>query len=142
MGNSSSHSAPFTPSSPSILVTTLWHLSLALSLTSWVFALMAKLWLHAYTQGTTMPTSSADAALLQRNKTLEIWKTRAISTFIHHLFQLSIALFLVGMVIHLFTLPVNSAAAGLSAVTIVIVLIFAYCYKSALRGVEQQNVRV
>lgn len=126
IGNSSNQSAvqatSFTPSSPSILINTLWYLTLVLSLASALFGMMAKQWLREYMQWTTMSTLPVNAVFLRqlRYQTFVDWKTPGILACIPVLLEVAVVLFSVGMVIHLFTL--NAIVAGVSTVAVAIML--------------------
>ncbi|KAF8551130.1 hypothetical protein OG21DRAFT_1487242 [Imleria badia] len=128
MGNSSNHSAvqptPFTPSSPSVLINTLWYLSLVLSLASALFGMMAKQWLREYMQWTIMSTLPADAVFLRqlRYEAFVDWKTPGILACIPVLLEVAVILFFVGMVVHLFTLNAIVADVCTAAVAITLTL--------------------
>ncbi|KAF8549348.1 hypothetical protein OG21DRAFT_1421449 [Imleria badia] len=101
---------------------TLWFCSLILSLTSVVFGMTAKHWLHEYIQWTTMSTSPADAVLFRqlRYEAFVEWGTPTIIDYISFLLQVAIALFFVGLVILLFTL--NPITAGVCTILVAITL--------------------
>ncbi|KIJ62275.1 hypothetical protein HYDPIDRAFT_30538 [Hydnomerulius pinastri MD-312] len=112
MGNLSSPSAvqsgpeQFKPPSSSVWINALWFLSLVLSLASALFGMMAKQWLREYMQWTTMMSLPEDAVLVRqlRYEAFMDWNTPAMLASIPALLEVAVILFLLGMVILLYTL--------------------------------------
>ncbi|KAF8549349.1 hypothetical protein OG21DRAFT_1488605 [Imleria badia] len=89
-------SAPFTLTSPSVLMNKIWYLSLVLNLAYVLFGMMVKKRLRTYMQWTTTSTFPTDARILRLQHYNEFvgWKTPAIIAYMPVLLQVAIGLFL------------------------------------------------
>uniref|UniRef100_A0A0W0G993 DUF6535 domain-containing protein n=1 Tax=Moniliophthora roreri TaxID=221103 RepID=A0A0W0G993_MONRR len=111
----------FHASALSVRVNTFWFLSLILSLTSGLFALLCKQWLREHRRD--LPTNSPGEALglrHMRERSLEIWGVPSFLAALPILLELALLLFFAGVVDLLWSLHhvpfiVASIAVGISA---------------------------
>ncbi|OJT05954.1 hypothetical protein TRAPUB_3141 [Trametes pubescens] len=146
---------PFRAPASAVWINTLWFSSLVCSLASASIALMVKQWLHELSVGVS-GTSRESARIRQyRVNSLRQWRVGGIVIVIPILLQLALVLFLVGLVILLWTLhgTVAAVASGLvgtlfvflAVTTLLPVLRVDCCYRSpqaigifiAFRGVRR-----
>ncbi|KAK7062895.1 hypothetical protein VNI00_000392 [Paramarasmius palmivorus] len=116
-----SSASTFQASSLSVRVNTFWFLSLILSLTSGLFALLGKQWLREHRRD--VPTSSPGEALglrQMRDRSLEIWGVPSFLAALPILLELALLLFFAGVIdllwsLHRVPFIVVSIAVGVSA---------------------------
>ncbi|CAE6480399.1 unnamed protein product [Rhizoctonia solani] len=108
--NSTSPEAPgFTPPSTAIWVNALWFLSLSLSVSVSLVAMLAKQWCHSYMSGRTGQPHVQARQRQRRLDGLERWKMPEILAFLPTLMHLSLILFFVGLTIYLWDIHVGVA---------------------------------
>ncbi|ESK83772.1 hypothetical protein Moror_11092 [Moniliophthora roreri MCA 2997] len=114
-------SSTFKADDLSIRVNTFWFLSLILSLSSGLFALLSKQWLREHRR--IVPTSSSAEALglrYMRNKSLEIWGVPSLLALLPILLEVALLLFFAGIIdllrsLHHIPFIAVATAAGVSA---------------------------
>ncbi|CAE6460047.1 unnamed protein product [Rhizoctonia solani] len=128
-GNASSTASPddilkFTPSSGARWVNGLWFMSLGLSLTAALAAVLAKEWLAAYVSD--RPTQPKKRAIQRqrRRESLDRWMLPAVISILPMLMHASLLIFLVGLIIWLWMLDLIIAL----AFTIMFVAIILYYF--------------
>lgn len=106
--------ASFTASRTDVWVNSLWFVSLALSLSTALLAVIAKQWLRQYSSF--IPGSARTRALTRqlRYVGLEKWGVRLIISLLPTILHVSLFLFMSGLVV--FLLPLNNALACIIAV--------------------------
>ncbi|KAG8828082.1 hypothetical protein FRC19_009938 [Serendipita sp. 401] len=146
---------PFTPSASAVRVNTLWFSSLALALGVAVQVMLAKQWLHKYSEG--LPTVPRLRMQLRqyRYDSLRAWALPEVVNFLPTLLHLALALFLLGLVDFLweintfvatFTLAICVLFGTMYAVFMILPHIFTDCpYKtpfSQLLGLVYYQIRI
>ena len=101
-----SSTAAFDPGRASRWINGLWFMALLLSLAAAFFAMVAKQWLREYLQWTSLSADPSEVVVLRqlRADAWEKWQVPALIGAIPALLELSLVLFLCGMVILLWTL--------------------------------------
>ncbi|CAE6519326.1 unnamed protein product [Rhizoctonia solani] len=99
----------FTPSSVAVCVNALWFLSLALSVSVSLVAMLAKQWCHSYTSGRTGQPHVQARQRQRRLDGLEHWKMPEILAFLPTLMHVSLILFFVGLTIYLWDIHIGVA---------------------------------
>lgn len=114
---------PFSAPTSAVWINTLWFSSLICSLASASIALMVKQWLHDLSIGVS-GTSRESARMRQyRLNSLRHWHVGSIVIIIPILLQLSLFLFLAGLIMLLWTLHVTVASVATSLVGVLFVFV-------------------
>lgn len=98
--------SPFTPSTNAFLVNGLWFTSLAITLSTALFAVLAKQWLYYYISSITGTANEKVRARQLRFKGFELWKVGAIVDLLPILLHLAVGIFLTGIILLLFPLDI------------------------------------
>ncbi|CAE6462245.1 unnamed protein product [Rhizoctonia solani] len=126
----------FTPSLVAVWVNGLWFLSLSLSVSVSLVAMLAKQWCYSYMSGRTGQPHVQARSRQRRLDGLERWKMPEILAFLPTLMHLSLVLFFVGLTIYLWDIHIGVAIPVLSitaltfifyATTTILPLGNAYC---------------
>lgn len=101
-------SPPFQASGSTIWISTLWFLSLILSLAAALFGMISKQWLREYLQWTTMSGPSENLVALRqaRYEAFMDWKTPAVIALMPVLLEIALIVFLLGLEGLLWTLNI------------------------------------
>ncbi|KAI8978180.1 hypothetical protein BD414DRAFT_422167 [Trametes punicea] len=110
------------PQTSAIWLNALWFSSLVTSLSSASLGIMVKQWLNEYNSGISSGTSREAARIRQyRLNNLKKWRVAEVVTMIPILLQLSLALFLAGLLVLLWSLH-HAVAAPATALIILLAL--------------------
>ncbi|KAJ1304992.1 hypothetical protein OPQ81_000035 [Rhizoctonia solani] len=145
---------PFLPSHTSVVVNTLWYLSLSLSVAVALLAMLAKEWCHLFMSNRTGQMYEQGRRRQQRWDEIERWKMIDVITLLPILMHIALLLFAVGLSIRLWNLNILVAipvvlttviATILYTATYWLPLIFEFCpYATAssklLRGYMQLGI--
>jgi hypothetical protein len=97
--------SPFQAQRPDVRVNVCWFVSLLLSLVVALFGIFLKQWMRAYMKWTDVTPEREAVAIRQlRYRSLETWRLQAILALLPTLLQLSVILFLSGLLIFLLNL--------------------------------------
>lgn len=114
------------PSRGDVWVNGLWFISLTLSLSTALFAVLARQWFHQYTA---IPSGSfRDRALTRqyRSEGLTEWRVLVLISLLPVLLHIALGLFLVGLVV--FLMPLNPAIAWtVAGITFLVYIIYMIC---------------
>jgi hypothetical protein len=133
----------FTPSATIVAVNVLWFCGLILSLFAALFGILAKQWLHAYSKWSERALPK-DTLLLRDfyQEGFILWRVPEIIGILPALLQVALLLFVVGLIVYLWTLNVavatvlSALVAGmisLAGLTVILPVIYEDCpYKSPL----------
>ncbi|CAE6437961.1 unnamed protein product [Rhizoctonia solani] len=99
----------FTPSLAAVWVNALWFLSLSLSVSVSLVAMLAKQWCYSYMSGRTGQPHVQARSRQRRLDGLEHWKMPEILAFLPTLMHLSLVLFFVGLTIYLWDIHIGVA---------------------------------
>ncbi|KAJ1304272.1 hypothetical protein OPQ81_005432 [Rhizoctonia solani] len=105
----SSNEADFKPSAAAIWVNALWFLSLALSVSVSLATMLAKQWCYSYMSGRAGQPHIQARTRQRRLEELERWKMPEILAILPVFMHLSLFLFFIGLVIHLWDTHVGVA---------------------------------
>ncbi|PSS32118.1 hypothetical protein PHLCEN_2v2114 [Hermanssonia centrifuga] len=114
---------PFCPSTTARWINILWFLSLVFSLTSALFGILAKQWIREYLQWNSALAPARENVLVRqlRFEAWNDWKVSAGISAIPALLELSVVLFLVGLLVLLWTVDIVVA----TVITIVTAVLLA-----------------
>ncbi|CCO37848.1 hypothetical protein BN14_12008 [Rhizoctonia solani AG-1 IB] len=99
----------FEPSTAAVWVNALWFLSLALSVSVSLITMLAKQWCHSYMSGRAGQPHVQARTRQKRLEELEKWKMPEILAILPVFMHLSLFLFFVGLIIHLWDTHVGVA---------------------------------
>ncbi len=118
---------PFRASSTARWINILWFLSLVFSLGSALFGILTKQWIREYLQWAQVAASPRDNVLVRQLR-LEAWNDWKVPTGISAipaLLELAVVLFLVGLVVLLWTVDVIVAMVITIATVVLLMIVFA-----------------
>ncbi|KAK0227442.1 hypothetical protein EDD85DRAFT_150866 [Armillaria nabsnona] len=126
----------FSPNVSDVWINSLWFVSLTLSLITALVAVLVKQWMHQYV-ATVSDSSARNRARIRQSRYigLETWQVPMIVGFLPVLLHASLALFLIGLIIFLFSLDMK--VAWLVAVMGVVTL-FGYIFTVVLPLIHPQ----
>ena len=127
---------PFSASLSAIVINSLWFVSLVAALSSAFIGILVKQWLREYMRP--VSTTPIDALSLRQldYQALKDWGVVEIISFLPLLLQLSLALFLVGLLYLLWTL--HNVVAGILTVVVATVFVF-YTATTVLPALQQSS---
>lgn len=127
---------PFSASLSAIVINSLWFVSLVAALSSAFIGILVKQWLREYMRP--VSTTPIDALSLRQlhYQALKDWGVVEIISFLPLLLQLSLALFLVGLLYFLWTL--HNVVAGILTTVITILFVF-YTATTVLPALQQSS---
>lgn len=127
---------PFSASLSAIVINSLWFFSLVAALSSAFIGILVKQWLREYMRP--VSTTPIDALSLRqlRYQALKDWGVVEVISFLPILLQLSLALFLVGLLYLLWTL--HNVVAGILTTVVAIVFVF-YTATTVLPALHQPS---
>ncbi|CAE6488584.1 unnamed protein product [Rhizoctonia solani] len=145
---------PFIPSHTTVMVNTLWYLSLSLSVAVALLAMLAKEWCHLFMSNRTGQMYEQGRRRQQRWDEIERWKMIDVITLLPVLMHIALFLFAVGLSLRLWDLNVVVAipvviTTGISTIlytsTYWLPLIFEFCpYSTAssklMRGYAKSGI--
>jgi hypothetical protein len=106
-----------------VVINTLWFLALVLSLSAASIGITVKQWLSSYIPPSTMTSRQRTRLWNHRQCGLRKWRVPAIVSVLPNLLQLALLLFLVGLVVLLWTLNRVSAIVVMIPVVILMILL-------------------
>ncbi|KAI0760946.1 hypothetical protein BD413DRAFT_593170 [Trametes elegans] len=113
---------PFRASAESIRINALWFTSLVFALFSALISIMAKQWLREYTVADSLSSRNSVRLRQYRYDCMVAWRVPEIMALLPLLLQISLILFLVGLIDFLFLL--QSTVAGITTALIAVALLF------------------
>ena len=127
---------PFSASLSTIVINSLWFVSLVAALSSAFIGILVKQWLREYMRP--VSTTPIDALSLRQldYQALKDWGVVEIISFLPLLLQLSLALFLVGLLYLLWTL--HNVVAGILTAVVATVFVF-YTATTVLPALQQSS---
>ena len=127
---------PFSAPLSAVIINSLWFASLVAALSSAFIGILVKQWLREYMRP--LSTTPIDALSLRqlRYQALKDWGVVDVISFLPLLLQLSLALFLAGLLYLLWTL--HDVVAGVLTVVIIIVFVF-YTATTVLPAFQQST---
>ncbi|CAE6384385.1 unnamed protein product [Rhizoctonia solani] len=94
----------FTPSNVAVLVSTLWYLSLSLSVATSFLAMLGKNWCHSFMSGRTGHACMQARRRQQKWTMIERWRMREFLAMLPSLIHLALLLFSIGLCIYVWEL--------------------------------------
>ena len=127
---------PFSAPLSAIIINSLWFVSLVAALSSAFIGILVKQWLREYMRP--VSTTPIDALSLRQldYQALKDWGVVEVISFLPLLLQLSLALFLVGLLYFLWTL--HNVVAGILTVVVATIFIF-YTATTVLPALQQSS---
>ncbi|KAF9489688.1 hypothetical protein BDN71DRAFT_1455705 [Pleurotus eryngii] len=123
------------PSRSDVWVNGLWFISLTLSLSTALLAVLARQWLHQYTAITSGTPRDRSVIRQYRYEGLTKWRVQVLISLLPVLLHIALGLFLVGLVV--FLMPLNPAIAWTVAVITCLVYLV-YMISNILPVVDPQ----
>ncbi|PSR97595.1 hypothetical protein PHLCEN_2v4302 [Hermanssonia centrifuga] len=130
----SSSPSPFQPSASARWINVLWFLSLVFSLASALLGIFAKQWIREYLQWAQVAASPRENVLVRqlRIEAWDDWKVPTGISAIPALLELAVVLFVVGLVVLLWTLD---AVVAITITIVTVVLLLAVCAVTVLPSI-------